>query len=121
MTTTKTYLPNLISIAEVVNILSASIVLLAGDQRMHGTRFSTEGRNCRDISSTVFNLKSAIKKNPSLADEDVYWLYFKSESVAVFPCTGRMIFLDAITASNDRATGFTAESTTLYDNQSGSN
>jgi hypothetical protein len=109
-----TYLANLIGVAEVVNIVPAGIVLLAADQWMHGTRLSTESRNRRNVSSAVFDLASMVTENSRPVDMDAYRLYFKSESVSIFPCAGRMILLDTIATSNDGATPFATESATLY-------
>ena len=109
-----TYLANLIGVAEVVNIVPASIVLLAANQWMHGTRLSTESCNRSYISSAVFDLTSMVMQSSRPVNMDVYRLYLESESVSIFPCAGRMILLDTIATSNDGATPFATESATLY-------
>jgi hypothetical protein len=56
-----TYLANLISLAEIVNVVSAGVVFLAAYYGMHRTGLSTESCDRRNVSSAVFNLKSIIR------------------------------------------------------------
>jgi len=63
-------LANLVSVANIVYIMSAGIMVLAADQRVHGSGLSSETCDRRDVSSAIFDR-----------------LYFESEPVSIFPCT----------------------------------
>jgi hypothetical protein len=86
MLSARTYLPNLVSVAEVVNIVSVCVMLLATDQWMHGTGLSAKRRYCHDVSATIFDLEIFVKQSHRLFRTNTYRLYFESEPVSIFPC-----------------------------------
>jgi len=120
MLSARTYLPNFVSVAEVVNIVSVCIMLLAADQWMHGAGLSAKCRNCCDVSATIFDLEVFVKQSSRLTRVNAYRLYFESEPVSVFPCARCMVLFDTITASNDGTTSFATKCTTLYSNENDS-
>jgi hypothetical protein len=62
------YLANLVSVAEVIDIVSAGVMFFAADKWMHGTRFSAESRNRRDVSSAILDLKDVVHKSSRIIE-----------------------------------------------------